>query len=351
MADETAESTAAPPNLQGVAVVVNGNAKSVTDEVISNLDEILRGTDLYVSHSLEQAQDIARTVVAKRYGTMLTGGGDGTFTVMVTEVVRAAREAGCVPPRFGYIKLGTGNALAHVVGASGKRTLAADIRRLKEEAGSRQIGLVEVEGLLTPFCGVGVDAAVLQDYQVVKESLGRTPLKRLAAGPLSYAVSTVTRTMPSYLLRRMSHCRITNLGGEAYRLGRNGRIWGKGVATGEVIYEGPMRLVAASTIPYYGFGLRMFPFAEERPDRMSLRVSCVGPVQFARNVRAIWKGEYESPSSLFDYLVSHVRIEVDPATALQVGGDVIGERSVVEVKLSDSPIRLVDFYAPPSARR
>jgi hypothetical protein len=156
--------------------------------------------------------------------------------------------------------------------------------------------------------------------------------------------------MPSYLLRRLSHCRITNLGADAYRLGRNGRIWGRGVAAGEVLYEGPMRLVAASTIPYYGFGLRMFPFAEERPDRMSLRVSCIGPLQFAKSIRAIWKGEYENPSNLFDYLVSHVRIDIDPATALQVGGDVVGERSVVEVKLSDSPIRLVDFYAPPNAR-
>lgn len=332
-------------------MVVNGNAKNVTEEVITNLDEILRGTDLFVSHSVAQAKEIAATLVDRGYGTVLTGGGDGTFTVMVTEVVREADRRGSSRPRFGYLKLGTGNALAHVVGASGKRTLAADIRRLREEAGSRKVGLVEVEGLLTPFCGLGADAMVLADYQLVKDTLAKTPLRRWSAGALSYAIASTTRTLPSYLLRRMPHCRITNLGEEVYRLGRQGRVVGRPVSKGETVYEGPARLVGVSTIPYYGFGLRMFPYAEERTDRMSLRLATIGPVEFVRNARAIWKGEYESPGSLFDCLVQHVRIEMDPSTSLQVGGDVIGERRTIEVKLSDKPIRLVDFYAPPAGVR
>lgn len=329
-------------------MVVNGNAKNVTDEVITNLDQILRGTDLYVSHSLEQAKEIAEILVARGYGTVLTGGGDGTFTVMVSEIVHAAKRAGQALPRFGYLKLGTGNALAHVVGASGPRTLAADIRRLREEAGSRKIGLVEVEGLLTPFCGLGADAAVLQDYAEVKEALRRTPLKPLAAGPLGYAISSFTRTLPGYVLRQLPHCRVTNIGEEVYRLGAKGRVLGEPIATHELIYEGPARWVGVSTIPYYGFGLRMFPYAEERLDRMSLRLSSLGPLEFVRNARAIWRGEYESPGRIFDYLVQHVRIELTPGTAFQVGGDLMGERSQLEVKLFEVPIRLVDFYAPPS---
>lgn len=333
---------------RGVAVVVNGNAKNVTGEVINVLDQILQGTDLFVSHSLEEAREIAESLVTKGYTTVLTGGGDGTFTVMVTEVVRAADRAGKPHPRFGYLKLGTGNALAHVVGASGQRTLAADIRRLKEEAGSREIRLVEVEGLLTPFCGLGLDAAVLQDYESVRDSLRKSPLRAVAAGPVSYAISSLTKTLPASLLRRMPHCRVVNLGSDALRLGRNGRVMGKPIGRGDVVFEGPMRLVGVSTIPYYGYGLKMFPYAEERPDRMSLRIATLGAAEFARNIRAIWRGEYESPGGFFDALVEHVRIEVDPSTAFQVGGDVMGERRVLEVKLAAAPIRLVDFYAPPS---
>ncbi|HSC88830.1 MAG TPA: diacylglycerol kinase family protein, partial [Polyangiaceae bacterium] len=93
-----------------IAVVVNGNAKSVTDEVISTLHQILKGSDLFVSRDLEEAEEIAETLVERQYGTVLTGGGDGTFTVMVTLVVRRARSLGQALPRFGLLKLGTGNA-------------------------------------------------------------------------------------------------------------------------------------------------------------------------------------------------------------------------------------------------
>jgi hypothetical protein len=47
--------------------------------------------------------------------------------------------------------------------------------------------------------------------------------------------------------------------------------------------------------------------------------------------------------------VKEVRIEMDPATPFQIGGDPIDDRESVVVRLSDSPIRLVDFYAPPTA--
>ena len=200
-----------PPPSHRIAVVVNGNAKSVNDEVISTLDQILLGGDLFVSRRLEDAAEIAHTLVTRGYGTVLTGGGDGTFTVMVTEVVHAARRQGKPPPRFGLLRLGTGNALAWVVGASQAkgRGLAADIQRLGEDAGSREVRLIEVEGFVAPFCGFGVDAVVLDDYQHVKESLSRTPLKRVAAGPLSYAVASVTRSIPSYLFRRVPHCRVS----------------------------------------------------------------------------------------------------------------------------------------------
>lgn len=343
--------SALPPARERVAVVVNGNARSVTQEVISTLDQILLGGDLFVSRRLEDSSEIARTIITRGYGTVLTGGGDGTFTVMVTEVVKEARRQGRPLPRFGFLKLGTGNALAWVVGASQAkgRGLAADIQRLREDAGSRPVRLVEVEGMMTPFCGFGVDAVVLRDYGAVKSSLGKTPLKRWAAGPLSYVVASTTRSIPSYFLRRVPHCRVTNDGAEAYRIGARGGLLGPPIGKGEIIFEGPARIATASTIPYFGFGFRMFPYAEERPDRMQLRVSRIGPVEFVRNFPAIWRGDFDNPAVLFDYLVERVTIEMDPPTAFQIGGDPHGERERVQIALSAEPIRLVDFYAPPSA--
>ncbi|HVU01564.1 MAG TPA: diacylglycerol kinase family protein [Polyangiaceae bacterium] len=341
----------APPPTDRIAVVVNGNARSVTSEVISTLDQILLGGDLFVSRRLEEGPELARTIINRGYGTVLTGGGDGTFTSVVTDVVREAKRQDRPIPRFGFLKLGTGNALAWVVGASGgkARGLAADIQRLREDAGSRPVRFIEVEDRIAPFAGFGADAVVLQDYELVKKRLSNTILKPIAPGPLSYIVSCTTRSIPSYFFRQMPHCRVVNEGGDAFRVGPKGVILGPPIPKGQTIYEGPAKIAAVSTIPYYGFGFRAFPFAEERPDRMSLRISTIGPAAFVTNFPAIWRGEYENASVMFDYLVDDVTLEFDPETPFQIGGDSCGERSRVRAVLSPTTIRLVDYYAPPSA--
>lgn len=354
MSDEPSRPSEAPRSIRHsdrIAVVVNGNARSVTSEVISTLDQILLGGDIFVSRRLEEGPELARTIVNRGYGTVLTGGGDGTFVAVVSDVVREAQKQGKALPRFGFLKLGTGNALAWVVGASGKarRNLAADIQRLREDAGSRPVRFVEVEGLIAPFAGFGVDAVVLNDYDLVKRQLLQTPLRPIAAGPLSYAVSTLTRSLPSYFLRAVPHCRIINDGEDAFRVGSRGSIVGPPIPRGETIYEGPARIAAVSTIPYFGFGFRAFPYAEERPDRMNLRVSVITPIPFVLNFRGIWKGEYENPNHITDYLVEAVTFEFDPPTPFQIGGDARGDRTRVRAQLSPTTFRLVDFYAPPNA--
>lgn len=334
-----------------IAVVVNGNAKRVTDEVITTLDEILEGGDLFVSRHIHEGVEIARTIVDRGYETVLTGGGDGTFTVVVTAVCREADRRGLPRPRFGLLRLGTGNSLAWVVGASKDmakgRGLAADIHRLRTDAGSREMRLIEAEGYFTPFCGIGVDAIVLRDYHRTKAFLAKTPLRPFAAGPLGYLVSAVTQTIPSYLVRPLPHLRVLNLGSDAYRVGHRGQVTGAPIRKGEVLFEGKMRMASCSTIPYYGFGLRVFPYAGDREDRMNLRISTVGSYEFVANFPSIWTGKYENLETIFDYFVEHVRLEVDPGSPFQIGGDPQGDRQTIEVRLNPDPIRLVDHYAPP----
>ena len=337
-----------------IAVVVNGNAKSVTAEVIETLDQILDSGELFVSRRVEESESIARALVERGYGTILTGGGDGTFTVVVTAVVNEARRRGAPLPRFGLLRLGTGNSLAWVIGAGrsgsegpgARRALAADLQRLRADAGSRLLRLVEAEGVLSPFCGFGIDATVLRDYGKVKGALARGPLKRLAPGPLAYAIAATTRTIPSYLVRKTPHCRVINEGSDAYRVGNKGAIVGAAQKKGQVLFEGPAKIAAVGTIPYYGFGFRIFPYAEDRPDRMHLRLSNITPLSFVANFRPIWRGEYEDMTTTFDFFVDDVTIEMDPPTAFQIGGDVRGERTSVRVRLTE-PIRIVDYYAPP----
>jgi diacylglycerol kinase family enzyme len=352
---DSSRAPSANPPLTGarVAVVVNGNAKSVSHEVIATLDQILDGGDLFVSRRISEVEAIARSLLDRGYDTILTGGGDGTFTIVVTAVVREARRRGAPIPRFGLLRLGTGNSLAWVLGSSEMgsgskmaRALSADIARLRTDAGSRPLPLVEVMGKLSPFAGFGIDANVLGDYAATKAAMEKTPLARFAPGILSYATAAVTRTIPGYLVKPTPHCRVVNKGGDALRIGRGGAITGAPIKRGEVLYEGPATLASVSTIPYYGFGSRMFPYAEDRPGKMQLRVSTISSVSFIRNFRDIWKGDHFDPTELFDFLVDAVEIEMDPATSFQIGGDKEGEHRRAEMSIT-SPIPVIDFYAPP----
>ncbi|HTJ80160.1 MAG TPA: diacylglycerol kinase family protein [Polyangiaceae bacterium] len=342
------------PERRRIAVVLNGNAKSVSAEVISALDQIIEGGDLYVSRRLEEVPGIARSLLDRGYDTILTGGGDGTFTVVVTAVVREAKKRGLPSPRFGLLRLGTGNSLAWVVGSTAPgrgsrlvRALSADVARLRADAGSRMLPLIEAEGLLSPFAGFGIDANVLGDYAATKKKLGSGALARVTPAIATYAAAAVTRTIPGYLFKPTPHCRVVNRGGDALRIGRHGAIVGAPIKKGAVIYEGPATIASMSTIPYYGFGFRMFPYAEDRPGKAQLRVSTISSVSFVRNFPEIWRGEHYDPEMLFDFFVDTVDIEMDPPTAFQVGGDIQGERRHVRLELTD-PVPVVDFYSPPS---
>ncbi len=330
--------------LNRVAVVVNGNAKGVSDEIVDVLDQIVQSGDLFVSRDLDEGKDIARRIVGRGYHTVLTGGGDGTFTQMVTWICRHADEQGVEAPRFGLLKLGTGNALAWVLGA--QNGVVADLGRLRSEGGSRELRLVEVEGMMAPFAGVGVDALALKDFGTVRDAMRRVPvLRRYGTGGLAYAVSIVGLSLPRIVVWPHPTVKVINLGEPAVRLGVDGQPVGEPVEAGEVLYDGPMRGVWVSTIPYWGFGSRIFPFAEDREDRFNLRIVDLTSFDVAWNIRSIWRGTYRD-DHLIDFLVEKIRVELPNPLPFQIGGDAHGDRREFEVELSRR-IRVVDYYAPP----
>src|SRR5215472_8724112 len=99
-----------PAREHRLGVVVNGNARSVTADVLHTLDEVLDSGDIFLSRRIEESGAIARTLLDRGYDTILTAGGDGTFTVIVTAVVNEAKKRNIALPRFGLLSLGTGNS-------------------------------------------------------------------------------------------------------------------------------------------------------------------------------------------------------------------------------------------------
>src|SRR5439155_1326409 len=175
-----------------VGVLLNANARSVSDALKRELENFVPPEDLYYSRCFDDARSIARQVLDKGYRTVLTGGGDGTFVGYVNCLFEQARQPSAstargalklmpVPaheilmPRFGVLRLGTGNAVAEFAGASGRRLgVVEDILRARsgEVSMARPLHLLVHEGKRAPFAGLGIDAKVLNDYVSITDHIG-----------------------------------------------------------------------------------------------------------------------------------------------------------------------------------
>ena len=165
LAPPTQPAEPAPPR---VAVLLNARARKVTPRVVRALSHVIPRSDLYLSRSPTDAQAIARKILTRGYDTVFCGGGDGTFIGFADEILSEAERAHTSAPRFGVLKLGTGNGLAALVQASAVKDggVVDDVRRAREGAipGYRPLELLKVDGRRAQFAGLGIDARLLNDY-------------------------------------------------------------------------------------------------------------------------------------------------------------------------------------------
>jgi diacylglycerol kinase family enzyme len=329
------------------AVLLNANAKQVNARVREALARVVPEEDLYYSRSHEDANLIADAVVARGYRTVFTGGGDGTFVSWVNRILDHAERRMAPAPRFGILALGTGNAVAEVVGARRYAHVHALRTFSAGRTGARAIELLTCDGRRTPFAGIGVDAAVVNDYQWLKDRLGGTALRPLSTGLPGYLVAGALRSAPRVMLqRRPPYCEVVNIGAPAHRLDGAGRPVGPPIRHGELLYAGPCLLAATGTVPFYGFGLKAFPFAAARPGSMQLRLLAdIAVPTVLWNLPRIWTGSFAHPA-LLDFHAERVTVSFERPVPLQIGGDAEGWREQVVFGMCGQAVELVDFRAP-----
>jgi diacylglycerol kinase family enzyme len=329
-------------------VLLNAHAKRVTGRIRAEIEATVGPENVFLSQNLAEANAIAARVVSSGYSTVFAAGGDGTFVGWVNRIVREAARQRRAVPRFGILALGTGNAVAGLVGTRAD-TYLDDLRRFMRGGVSRslRIDLVDCEGRHTPFAGVGADAALINDYDWLKSRLRATPLRALGHGPAGFGLAAALRTAPRHLLARPLRCQIVNDAGPAWRLDPEGNRVGDAVAEGGVLYQGPCMMAAGSTVPYYGLGMRAFPFAGTEPGTLHLRVAARIPVPVVLlNLPNIWSGAFHHPG-LLDFHVERVTIRFDRPVPLQIGGDAEGYRESVTMGVVSDPIDVVDFTVVP----
>lgn len=325
--------------------IVNDNARRLGGRLRARLERALPGNVRFTG-SLDEARSTIRAEIKRGCDVIVLGGGDGTVVMGLTLLAEACRGAGRAEPAIGILRLGSGNAIADTVGAS--EDVLDDLERLARGAGRRtRVPMLDVLGVRAPFVGVGVDALLLEDQEAVGQIVDRVPVARRLLGDASrYALSVALRSVPRFGDR--PRARVTNAGEPAIEMRRTGPT-GREENAGQLLWEGPCTLVAGATIPFFGFGLKMFAFAGARDGRFQLRCGGSGLLEILRSLPAAFRGEYFS-EHVADFLCDRVTIELDRETAVEAGGELLGRHRHVELALA-SPITLMSLRDQQSRRK
>jgi diacylglycerol kinase family enzyme len=330
-----------------VAVILNGNARGVQPSVLRRLGTLLPRQDLFLSNSLEHSRAIARTVLEREYDAVYFGGGDGTFVQCLDDLRSEAEELDAPLPQLGVLRLGTGNALADALGASSPtlRGFQRDLDRVSRKKGTRRLQLLTVDGKLTPFAGCGLDAQILEDYGAMGDTLDRLtgPLGPAVGAVSRYAAAVATRTVPRFVASEPVEVEAINTGSPAFAIDKKtGRVMEENpLPTGAVLFRGSASLASASTIPFYGLKLKMFPFAEAKQGRFQLRCCTVSASEILLNLPAIFRGEYGSPR-VHDFLCDAVEFRMARPVPVQIGGDLQKEpRDKLDIRLAPQAVRVL----------
>jgi diacylglycerol kinase family enzyme len=316
---------------------------------------------LYSSRTQEEAYQILKELMDRGIRRIISGGGDGTFSHLVSQARRLLEEQNqrllkmgryaregisrVSLPEFGILKLGTGNSFAPLLGI---RSGLAPVKMLAggEDFATRRIHLLESEGQCFTFCGLGWDARILNDYQWLKRHARSRIASRLVQSLFGYLAAMTLRTIPSVLLsRRQPRATVRNLGSRVFRILPGDRLVPLSCPEGTIVYQGPCNVIGMATTPYYGYGLKAFPHAMKEPGLMHLRILTAGVAELILHAWPIWQGTYQSPRFL-EFLVEKVHLSFSEPIPLQRAGDAEGTRMEVSVQVSDLTVDLLDFRLP-----
>jgi len=349
---------------KAVALILNRNAKGVNKKVEKKLMGIVGPAQTFVCCCEEDAEHALRKVMAdSECKVVVCGGGDGTVTSLLNLMAKVRGDTASLAssPTMCVLRLGTGNALAYLTGA--QKNYAEDLESLVQHL-SAQENVPEIptstitltaEGLPedTPenthcfFAGLGFDARMLQDYMWLRDKTKDNRfLTKMFHNPLGYLVALALRTLPATMRgEHVFHVKVTNLADDAFAMDSRRGDWAIKYEKDQVLYEGETGIMSAGTVPFYGGGFRLFPFAGMRPGYAHIRLSNIHPAVATFNIRPLWNGNYRNHKYIHDFLVKDVMIEVDRPTPLHHSGAFMGTASKVRFQVSsDGQTRLVDFF-------
>ena len=144
------------------------------------------------------------------------------------------------------------------------------------------------------FCGCGFDAVMLNDFITIKKWARKTGI---LTGPLSsipgYCAALAFKTLPKGV-RRIHELKVrvtAPISQDTTWIDHRRGDFATNVGGG-VVFEGTTGILAAATVPFYGGGMKLFPFARMGREGMHLRLGRMSPVVGAINIPGVFKGWY-----------------------------------------------------------
>jgi diacylglycerol kinase family enzyme len=359
--------------------------------------------------SEEEGKEAAVKVLKQGVSMILPVGGDGTLASMVNFLCDSIRKndptltteaAFQKLPLIGYIPMGTGNGVGSVVGADlvasssplkifrRKQHRRRKIQRImksfydigqkmKEDAGYLssdaapdviELPMMEVsypdskvhDDSLCFFAGVGFDSLMLQDFQSIKKWAIRTKiLTKTLSSVVGYCVALVVKTLPKCVMRNEHNIEVLLSTRDPDTLWidhRRGDVVQKVGPTDDsnqaLLYKGTSGILAAGTSPFYGGGLRLFPFARITTDKMHLRLGRIHPLRGFFNIPKIFEGSYRDKRSAsfgcMDFIGDDFDIQITSSTdsetkgfPVQHSGESVGYFERFRLRVVKEPVRFV----------
>lgn len=342
------------PAASSTALILNPKAscaRRASGSAAIEAERLVGAEHCYWCGTPHELSEAISAILDKGYSVLACGGGDGTVARVLNQLVAEAKRRGLPQgswPAIAVLPMGTGNAVWHAVGRGRGLDPLRRLVGLGEAFATKDMYPIEAKtdiGAITCFLvGAGFDAQWLNDYVRLKDSAKSSLLRRvMSSAALGYLAAFLGRTLPRLQHKGPRfHVRVRAVRGEAYYVDpRRGDVV-EARPQGSVLFEGACWLVSAGTVPFYGAGLKMFPFAGLRPGFMQIRIARITPLRGLINAVPIWRGSFRDEQGCLDFLAQEVEIELEQPAPMQHSGEAMGLHRRLRLKVADSPLRVVD---------
>ncbi len=316
-----------------IAIILNRNAKKVSKYYIQTFEKLASKYDVLLSSSSLETETFIKKLAHQGIHTIIAGGGDGTLMNVFNTI---HREYHHFPFRMGILKLGTGNALANLIGA---RDPEIDLHKMlhNEYENTYRLPLIGDEENTFFFGGIGLDAQILNDYMALKDTYKNTFVSPFIQSVCGYLYTSFFQSLipknrfhgSGVIVNEGSGLEIDPITSKTTPLQK-----------GQKIFDGQFHMICFSTIPYYGYNMKVFPYAGIDPSKMHLRI-LTGPLyKSVLHLHQIWNGSYTS-EYIKEFLVDRVTVQCHQNTPYHSNGDGMGNRKEISLSIISNTVPLV----------